>query len=148
MDHGNSERLLPKRPTLGRSLVAMVSAAFVLALLPSGAEASGGPPADRTVRLQIASFRSERAALGFAATHQLAWNDCVLGHRLGVVPPDRASLPSHCTAQVELVLLDVVPAVVSGRPVYRVVTRPFPEEDLWGAVTAYRLAGIDAVVVK
>lgn len=111
--------------------------------------ASGEAVVDRdTVRLQVGSFRTRSTAKRFAASHQLAWNDCVLGQRLGVVPPGRASLPAHCTAQAQIALLDVERAFVGGRAVYRVVTQPIAAVDLWGAVQAFRLAGLEPLVVK
>lgn len=119
---------------------------------PSRVAATGmaaTPAADTPlVRLQLASFRSRANADRFAAANQIGWNDCVLGKRLGVLPPGRDSLPERCTARVDVEVLVVEPARVHGRTFYRVMTRRFPASDLWGPVNAFRLAGIDPLVVK
>ena len=138
------------RPTgLGPMVAAL---AFLSSSVLLGGLAGADGPAVRQdvphVRLQIASYTSPVRAARFIDEHQLAWNECVLGKRLGVLPPGRTELPEICTAQTNVEVLRVQPARVRGITVYRVVTRPIPIDDLWGPLTAYRLAGFEPAVIK
>lgn len=144
------------RPTRWPRL--MIAAATVLLLASfasaggtAGASVAGGgapPPAPQPARLMIASFHSASGAANFIRDHQLGWNECVLGKELGVLPPGVAELPEHCTAQTHVEVLEILRARVNGANVSRVVTRPIPADELWGPLTAYRLAGFDPVIIK
>jgi len=130
---------------------AVVSLALLWPMASLGGEAGasggrGSTPA--AVRLQIASFESRARAEAFIRDNQLGWNDCVLGKRLGVLPPGVTELPEYCTAQTDVEVLRIESDRVRGTAVHRVMTRPIPLGQLWGPLTAYQLEGFEPVLVK
>ena len=129
------------------AVVAFLTSSVLLAD-PSGASGRANHQGVPWARLQIASFTSPVRAARFIDRHQLGWNECVLGKRLGVLPPGRTELPEVCTSQTHVEVLRVDPARVRGTTVFRVVTRPIPIGELWGPLNAYRLAGFEPAIIK
>ena len=136
-----------------RGRVAGVVLAVGLVLVPgrTAAAALAPPsPVPTTVRLQLASFRTEAAALDFARTARIELNTC--GTRVPLPPPSDGVTPV-CPAYSSHLRLSVEPAGARGRSVHRVVSESLvvdSDEDrsLVNALFAVRERGIEPLIVK